>query len=249
MALTRQVLRRIAVQSTASGPARQRVVRMLGGVSATRPAVITSPDPSIRPAQGLVADVFTAIGGVAGAAVGQPALGAAVGAAVGGAVEGGSNQTGGGRPGTRGSLVADARAFTQAQCPPGTFHIPGTNRCADLIPGGETTGQGVLVDEVPLGGGDGALTPAVGRFGPAYLPAQVGTINGRPIRRCVAGQVLGRDNLCYERSALRRTERKWRPARKPPITVEDANAIRQAERARKRVKKLAGDVGFTCKKR
>ena len=37
----------------------------------------------------------------------------------------------------------------------------------------------------------------------------------------------------------------WRPRPKPPITAGDARAIRRANSARKRVKKLAGAVGFS----
>lgn len=38
----------------------------------------------------------------------------------------------------------------------------------------------------------------------------------------------------------------WKPRPKPPITAGDARAIRRANSARKRVKRLAGDVGFAC---
>jgi hypothetical protein len=84
---------------------------------------------------------------------------------------------------------------------------------------------------------------------PYFLPVTVGTIKGKPIRRCPSETVLGRDNKCYAKGAIPRKYRKWKPARKAPVTAADAAAIRKATSARARVKKLAGDVGFTCKKR
>lgn len=157
---------------------------------------------------------------------------------------------GGGVPGSTGlppvsttTPLADIAGGTFGkECPPGTFNVFGT--CLDLQPGGETQGEGFVVPN-----GSSGMSPVAGRYGPAYRPSQVGTVNGRPIRRCVPGMVLGRDNLCYEKRAISRSERKWPKAAKPPITVGDAKAIRQADRAKKRVKKLAGDVGFSCKKR
>lgn len=38
----------------------------------------------------------------------------------------------------------------------------------------------------------------------------------------------------------------WKSRPKPPISGYDARAIKRAESAKKRVKKLAGNVGFTC---
>ena len=107
--------------------------------------------------------------------------------------------------------------------------------------------------------GDKPLTPqsfasdvfgeaVVGAFGmPALIPAIVGEVNGNPIRRCPRGSVLGKDDLCYNK--LPRNFRKWPRAPRAPVTAGDAKAIRRADGARGRVKKLAGDVGFTCKKR
>lgn len=110
-----------------------------------------------------------------------------------------------------------------------------------LLPGGQT---GTLMDEA----GEAVL----GAFGlPAIIPRQVGVIEDRegregPILRCPTGLVLGKDSLCYPKAAIPRQFRKNPPAKKPPLTVTDANAIRRAASAKNRVKKLAGDVGFSC---
>ena len=106
-------------------------------------------------------------------------------------------------------------------------------------------------------GGDPALTPGadffgeavVGAFGMAALqPAIVGSItdkdgNVNAIRRCPAGTVLGRDNLCYNK--LPANWRKWPKAARAPVTAADAKCIRRAASATKRVARLAKAVGLT----
>lgn len=93
-------------------------------------------------------------------------------------------------------------------------------------------------------------TAVMGMFGaPAVSPIIVGEIKNRPIRQCPRGTVLGMDELCYAKGSIPRKYRKWKPARKAPVTAADARAIRMAESAKGRVKRLAGAVGFTCKKR
>lgn len=102
---------------------------------------------------------------------------------------------------------------------------------------------------VPVGGGGTDLTPGVttpaegagqavmGRYGVAMVPYTVGQIRGRdgvrPIRRCLPGMVLGKDNLCYD--SLRKSERKWPPGRKPLLTGGEMNAITKAARAASRL--------------
>jgi len=131
----------------------------------------------------------------------------------------------------------------------------------DACPGGMVKfGERCLDPSAVLPGGDPFITGAggtavMGAFGmPAMQPMIVGSVmkddgTTSPVRRCMAGMVLGKDDLCYPKAALNRKYRKWAPDRKPPVSAADAQAIRQAESAKKRVKKLAGDVGFTCKKR
>ncbi len=90
----------------------------------------------------------------------------------------------------------------------------------------------------------------MGAFGmPALTPMLVGVIMdhhgvAQPIRRCIPGMVLGKDNLCYEGSSLTRSTRKWPKDKRPPVSVSDAECIRKASAAKGRVKKLAKGVGF-----
>jgi hypothetical protein len=117
-----------------------------------------------------------------------------------------------------------------------------------MIPGGRT---GLL----PQAGAPGEAV--MGGFGiPAMLPQEVGEImrtdgSVGPILRCIPGLVLGKDDLCYPRAILGRRSRyrKHKLAPRPPISGADAQAIRRAARTKDRVKRLAGEVGFTCKKR
>lgn len=133
------------------------------------------------------------------------------------------------------------------QCPDG-FRLDSQGRCV-------TAGLPGTIQRILPGGKTGTLSDVqgqavVGAFGvPGLLPAQVGVINGGPILKCPAGMVLGKDDICYVRSVLPRQFRKWPRAPRPPITAGDAKAIRKAEGAKRRVKKLAGSVGFACTKK
>lgn len=146
-------------------------------------------------------------------------------------------------------------SFSGTGCPTGFVFRNG--RC-------EKTGLSGFGERVLPGGGTGVLPSqpgqgeaVMGSFGlPAMQPAQVGTITRNdgtvgPILRCAAGMVLGRDDLCYPRAILGRRSRfrKHKLAPRPPVTAADAKAIRRAERVRGKVRSLAKDVGFTCKKR
>lgn len=90
---------------------------------------------------------------------------------------------------------------------------------------------------------DGRGLPMVGEIG--GVPA----VDVREHRVCPRGQVLAVDGRCYPRSMVPRSLREWPKAPRVPITRTDVVAIRRAESARGRVKRLAGDVGFTCTKK
>lgn len=149
------------------------------------------------------------------------------------------------------------RTGLDAGCPDGFRRNPRTGRCEAegirgglerFIPGGRT---GVL----PAPGQTGEAV--VGAFGlPAFVPAQAGVIttkegDQRPILRCPTGMVLGKDDLCYPKSVLgaRNRFRKHKRAPRPPVTAQDAKAIRRANRVKDKVKDLAKDVGFSCRRR
>lgn len=108
-----------------------------------------------------------------------------------------------------------------SNCPSGSFDIFG--KCLDLVPGGSVSGGGMSL----------SYGEAVnGRYGPALVPARVGT----EVRRCPRGAVLGNDGLCYNKRDLRKSDRAWVPARKPLLTGGDLNAISRASRAANRMK-------------
>ena len=142
-------------------------------------------------------------------------------------------------PSGGGSIPLSPSGFqpTAGNCPDGRIRIRG--QCVDItaaLPGGEPL-------TIPAGG-----TATMGAFGlPAVTPTIVGQRNGRPIRQCPTGLVLGKDDMCY--AGLPNRFRKWPKKAKPPVTAADMKAIRRADRTKTRVKKLAGNVGFTCKKR
>jgi len=104
-----------------------------------------------------------------------------------------------------------------ASCPPGFKVDPSTGRClaegiggtiARFLPGGET---GML----PTAPGPGTGMTTMGSFGvPAIQPTQMMTQR----LDCPPGFLLGMDNLCYAKGTLPRQFRKWKPARKPPIS-------------------------------
>lgn len=122
-------------------------------------------------------------------------------------------------------------------CGPGQINVLG--RCVNLAaaaPGGTPM--------ITQAGGNAV----VGAFG---MPAMVPMVEVRQVRDCGPGMVLGKDNLCYPKAVLgkRNKWRKWRQPVKPPITSSDVRAIRQAARAKDRVRDLAKDVGYSVRKR
>jgi len=76
----------------------------------------------------------------------------------------------------------------------------------------------------------------IGAFGnPAIEPAIRETVR----LSCPAGMVLGKDELCYPRSVLRRDSRfrKWRPGARPILTGGERNCIRRAKVATNKARK------------
>lgn len=76
----------------------------------------------------------------------------------------------------------------------------------------------------PNGNGSAPGGPPTGR--PHTVMAPV--VTSRSTRRCQAGFVLGRDNMCYWHLPRNSKWRKWRPGRKPLFTGGDLNAIKRA---------------------
>jgi hypothetical protein len=124
-------------------------------------------------------------------------------------------------PGVGDNVVPGSNLVGAASCPDGSFPVFG--RCIDLIPGGSVSGGGMVLDT-----GEAVM----GRYGAALVPMRT----TQEVARCPRGAVLANDGLCYNRSQLRKSDRKWIPARKPLLTGGDLNAIARASRAANRVK-------------
>jgi len=154
--------------------------------------------------------------------------------------EGASRLFGGGKP----SVAA------KSSCPPGFFADPNTGVC-------KAGGVGGAVQRFLPGGQTGTLpqVPAsqqaygnavMGSFGvPALQPAQAQSV----ALRCPPGSVLGKDNLCYQKGSIPAQFRKWRPARKPPISAKDWKALQTADRVKNKAKNVATKAGFSCRRK
>lgn len=121
------------------------------------------------------------------------------------------------------------------------------------------------VPRLPQGGAGGVARRVLpgGRSGYTYDPYDLNTPTdklGRPVAvhpetteriSCPPGYVAvdldgdGIKDACVIKGVAR-SMGLWKSRPKPPISGYDARAIKRAERAKKRVKKLAGNVGYTC---
>jgi hypothetical protein len=158
------------------------------------------------------------------------------------AVRGGSGTKPGGETGSGTSNLQPL----EANCPEGTFRLPGLG-CVDLMPGGAQTGAGMVVTP-----GE----PVAGAFGlPAFQASVVGEITSKSgqttiVRRCPKRTVLGLDNKCYVKGTIPRQFRKWPPDARPPVSAFDARMMRKYGKGgtkAKAAKKLATEAGFSCK--
>lgn len=84
--------------------------------------------------------------------------------------------------------------------------------------------------------GRGQAVPMLGHQG--VQPA----VENRPTRQCPTGMVLAKDGLCYDKRLVTKRFRMWPPAKKPPISVSEMNALRAAKRVEKKVKRLGRKI-------
>jgi len=107
---------------------------------------------------------------------------------------------------------------SRGQCVPtfgGDVRKPGPKAfLQELIPGGET-GLEVFGNAV------------MGRYGAALEPA----VAAVTVRDCPKGAVLGNDGLCYNKDAIKNSQREWPRGRRPLLTGGDMRAISIASRA------------------
>jgi len=87
-----------------------------------------------------------------------------------------------------------------------------------------------------ISGGEGQAVN--GRFGAALTP----TITQEIVRRCLPGQLLGKDNLCYEK--LDQDEKKYRTPPKPLATSAEVKTLQKAQRIRGRINTALGTKKF-----
>jgi len=200
-------------------------------------------------------------GGVLGGLIGGPG-GAAVGSQLGGAL--GSAITGGGQgssSGGTGMSIACGNGMvpSNGQCVPSQNPFgAGSALMGSCPPGYVRLGTACVKPTAALPGGQPftvqsnaqGIAPQVGLYGVGFAPAQVGQINGHPLLRCgIRGTVLGRDNLCYNKRDLRRSDRKWTPAARPLLTGGELNILKRVDGLRKRLKGAAKHADLTCGKK
>lgn len=224
------------------------------------PTTTTIPAPANVQPETRAMTSRTGIGSLVGAGVGSviPGVGTTVGGVLGGllsGIGGGKSRcpgpynynpiTGGcdPKPGYSGGTQGLGLGLTSGgPCPTG-FQWDGS-QCVQtgfrgaverILPGGETgTGVDVYGQAVMGAFGKPALQP--------YVASQ-------PVQRCPPGLVLGKDNLCYARSSIRNTDRKWPKPPRPALSAQDMKVIRKASSLQNKVKRAAQKSGFTCKKR
>jgi len=100
------------------------------------------------------------------------------------------------------------------------------------------------------GGGGGRRSRAARDFdavtGSFGMPAIVPVIESRKHAVCPSGFVLGEDELCYPKAVLgsRNRFRKWKGARRSPISAHDLSVARKADSVANKVKDLSKALGM-----
>ena len=111
------------------------------------------------------------------------------------------------------------------------------------------TGIGGVIERTLPGGATGYGSDVYGQavMGAFGRPALQPYVYSQPVRRCPPGLVLGKDGLCYDKIANK--DRMWPRGPRPFMTGSDMKALRKAASLKQRVKKLAQDTGWSCRKR
>jgi len=197
------------------------------------PVLLDQMDPAnsiiSRIAGGAVGLITGGIGGAVAGVLTDP-FGSA-GSAVGGGSTGGSGSS------------APATSFAGTSCPPGYYSVGGT--CINpgaAFPGGVPLTVPSTGTSLTTTGGTAVATGA--SFGmPALAPYVVSTVR----RKCAAGYVLGRDDLCYPKGMLPKRYRKWNRS-KPYISRAQFRLIAKADRQRDKILTLAKKAGLHASK-
>jgi len=83
----------------------------------------------------------------------------------------------------------------------------------------------------------------VGAWGKPALVPYTGSV---PTRRCPPGAVLGKDNLCYQKGAIRNSDRKWPKPTAPLLSAGEMKTLRKIKSLENKVKRAwqaAGSPG------
>lgn len=133
-----------------------------------------------------------------------------------------------------GALPGGGGSGGSGPCRAGSVLIAG--RC--VAPGAALPGGEPLISRPTGNGSSSHAAEGISVFG-LYTSPQVETVQRRV---CPDGTVLGKDGLCY--SKISNSHRMYPKKAKPPISAADMKAIRRAERAQNRVKRLTKQVGL-----
>lgn len=158
--------------------------------------------------------------------LGIPGLGGIIGGIIGG--------TGGGVIGKIGDWIGDQFDGDEPR-PPGLPALPPMPQ----LPAMPTPGFGGVVERVLPGGRSGYLGMPMPVIEVEY--EERATVPRGYVVVTVNGEKVGMLKELARKYGL------WKPRPKPPVSGWDARAITRAARAQKKVKNLAGKVGYTCK--
>lgn len=125
--------------------------------------------------------------------------------------------------------------------------VPDLGDLEQFLRGGDpTTSGGAGIFSTANGNGNGAFQQLLGP-NTLVMPAQTKVIADAPPGFVVVTAPDGR-KFAVRKEFARKTGL-WKPRKKPPISVSEAEAIKKADRAKRKVKKLAQKSDFKCVKK
>jgi len=193
---------------------RYRLTQAAASFGGSTMPVAQPPAPTFMASNSIIGDLGRGLLDAAGGFLRGGPVGAVTGV-IGGVLGGGSEGPGGS------PVVPGMSGFQASPCQPGYIKVG--SRCVKptaALPGGQPFTM------------DAYGSAVLGQFGTALQPGSQSAVR----LLCPPGSVLGKDNLCYNKSQLRKSERKWVPPRKPLLTGGELNAIRTAASAARKLR-------------